>query len=318
MAAAFVLPLLAVLVTGEPAATVHIPGSKLSLGMTEDQLRAGDFVATQDGSEIAREGATRFFGVPCRTRLYFRGERLQRAAFEADSVPASDMDDVENQMRHARLWRECVRLEPGNRACDWFGAVRIHVEYQNGRLAAMVTAQSEPAAEDPVPVAANPEPLPASAEQGRDTSEPDTRSTGPEVSLPHSADQHLQGEPAAAAAPAIVAPRHESSEPNPVLPDTLRISLPERNPPTVWPRMDVIAPLEYPQAARAAGVQGIVWVNTLVDMDGTVRTARVDHGGIPALNDAALTWVSRSRFAPCERDGQRYQFWVRVAARFVP
>jgi TonB family protein len=127
------------------------------------------------------------------------------------------------------------------------------------------------------------------------------------------------GEPTGAgAALAVPVPRPDTAKPSAVLPDTLRISLPERNPASVWPRMEVVPALEYPAAARGAGVQGVVWVTTLVDVDGSVRTAHVDHGGIPGLNEAALAWVRRARFAPCERDGQPYQFWVRVAARFVP
>ncbi len=74
--------------------------------------------------------------------------------------------------------------------------------------------------------------------------------------------------------------------------------------------------LVYPDAARRESVQGIVWVLALVDTDGTVRSASVDRG-IRELNNAAVGWVSKTRFAPCVRDGRPCRFWIRVAVRFT-
>jgi TonB family protein len=103
----------------------------------------------------------------------------------------------------------------------------------------------------------------------------------------------------------------------PMLPETLRLSLPERNPPSIWPRMITLPALDYPEAARAKGVQGVVWVLALVDTAGEVRSTRVDRG-IPGLNESALAWVTEGRFAPCLRDGATSNFWIRVAVRFTP
>ena len=35
------------------------------------------------------------------------------------------------------------------------------------------------------------------------------------------------------------------------------------------------------------------------------------------LTVAAIAWVTKARFAPCEKDGHPCRFWVRVAARFT-
>jgi protein TonB len=100
------------------------------------------------------------------------------------------------------------------------------------------------------------------------------------------------------------------------LPETLTISLVSNNAPRVWPRIVSSPPLEVPQVARREGVQGVVWVFAVVEPDGQVSDAWIDRG-ILELDPTALAWVSRCRFAPCERNGQPCRFTVRVAVRFT-
>ena len=363
----------------------RIPGTRLALGMTESQLNdLGQFTtvraADAEGAS-PRRGTVKFFGVPCTATLYFRGGVLQRAHFEAQQVAPHTLDYVEDQMRRAKLWRECVRLEPADRVCDWIGALKIKLEFHQDRLDARVEAAPRPweteadsardvmaaapaAAKAPPPAAAPakppssaaPTPAPPKIETAPPptvkappaappTSKPSsTHSAGaapsaptPTTTLP-AAVKAPPATPAAKtapgvspAAPAAVVPKrtvepqaerpHDpvsaiKAEPVATLPETLRISLPERNPPSVWPRMSTIPALEYPAAARRDSLQGVVWVMTLVDADGSVRSAHIERG-IPALNDAALAWASKAHFAPCERDGKPCRFWVRVAARFT-
>jgi len=100
------------------------------------------------------------------------------------------------------------------------------------------------------------------------------------------------------------------------LPETLMISLAARNSPDVWPRIVSSPPLHYPEAARSESIQGVAWVLALVDPAGRVLDAWVERG-LPELDAAALSWVSRSRFAPCERKGAPCRFHVRVAVLFT-
>lgn len=62
---------------------------------------------------------------------------------------------------------------------------------------------------------------------------------------------------------------------------------------------------DYPDAARAAGIQGTVWVRLTVDATGKVTAARVqESSGYEVLDDAALRTVRRWVFRPARRDGK--------------
>jgi len=54
----------------------------------------------------------------------------------------------------------------------------------------------------------------------------------------------------------------------------------------------------------------------LVDPSGQVLDAWVERG-LTELDVAALAWISRCRFAPCERNGAPCRFHVRVAVLFT-
>ncbi len=69
------------------------------------------------------------------------------------------------------------------------------------------------------------------------------------------------------------------------------------------PQMVQLAAPEYPPLARAAGVQGTVTLDFLVDADGTVRDVQVVEGPA-ALGDAARDALLRSTITPATQGGQ--------------
>ena len=83
------------------------------------------------------------------------------------------------------------------------------------------------------------------------------------------------------------------------------------------PRIIERAPPEWPQEARAAGVQGMVILQADVTTDGTVRDARVVRGA-PLLNVAAIDAVRRWRFEPAGPDGRPDPLTVTVTVQFPP
>jgi len=54
---------------------------------------------------------------------------------------------------------------------------------------------------------------------------------------------------------------------------------------------------EYPSDARAAGIQGTVQLETIIDADGKVATVRVVHS-IPGLDEAAIEAAKQWEFTP--------------------
>jgi protein TonB len=60
---------------------------------------------------------------------------------------------------------------------------------------------------------------------------------------------------------------------------------------------------QWPAAAQAAGVQGMVVVELAVAADGTVRDARVLRS-VPLLDEAALAAARQWRFAPAGPEGR--------------
>ena len=110
-----VLALVAWLAAPAPEVT-RIPGTKLRLGMTELQLAgmgAYPTVSVPDAAgATSRQGPVKFFGVACQGTLYFRNGFLSRAHFEAAGVSPNTQDYVEDQLRRAKLLRECTRFAP--------------------------------------------------------------------------------------------------------------------------------------------------------------------------------------------------------------
>ncbi len=72
----------------------------------------------------------------------------------------------------------------------------------------------------------------------------------------------------------------------------------------------------YPDAARAAAVEGTVMLHALVLEDSTVGEIRV-VGSIPALDSAAVACVRRWRFKPGEHCRHAYPAWIGIPLKFV-
>lgn len=74
-------------------------------------------------------------------------------------------------------------------------------------------------------------------------------------------------------------------------------------------------PASYPDAARAARIQGTVMIQVLVGKDGLVKEARIVKG-IPGLDEAALEAVRRWVFKPALSKGEPVEVWVAVPVKF--
>ena len=317
----------------------RVPGMRFRLGMEESAVLAlgsfPDAKVPDAGTMSARQGPSRFFGVPGEATLYLEDGRLAWLKFEATGVSSHSQDYADGQLRRMHYARACERDERGDRECDWTGpGIRVHTAIKKDHLVTRVERwpPPEPAAEDSVaapPVAAThgakapglDPPPPA-------TSRPATGSSAAASPAKSSAAaQAPSSTPSGteAKAPAPSAPRPAAGAAPPpsrppaavvTLPETLMISLASRNSPDVWPRIVSSPTLNYPEAARRESVQGVVWVMALVDASGQVVDAWIDRG-LPELETAALAWVSRSKFAPCERNGAPCRFHVRVAVLFT-
>jgi len=77
----------------------------------------------------------------------------------------------------------------------------------------------------------------------------------------------------------------------------------------------LVAPA-YPERARAAGVQGRIWVRALVDTNGAVLDAAVLRS-IPELDSAAVAVARRCRFKPYPPAGERVRFRVEIPVIFM-
>ena len=338
------LALVGLLAAAAPEPLPRVPGMRLRLGMEESAVLAlGDFAevkASDHGTMKARQGAARFFGVPGEATCYLKDGRLARVRFEAMGVSRHSQDYVDGQLR-MQLGRQCERDLPGDRTCDWTGPrVRVHTEMKKDGLVARVdpwpppeeppadslrAAKATPARGTQSPSRSAADSLQAvSATTPRGPNDPSrSGATSPPSARPPSTAAARVG--AASGGPAPTPPPPATVK-GPALvptvravvtlPETLKISLVSRNAPDVWPRIISSPPLSYPEAARRESIQGVVWVLALVNPSGQVLDAWVERG-IPELDTAALVWVSRSRFAPCERSGAPCRFHVRVAVLFT-
>lgn len=74
---------------------------------------------------------------------------------------------------------------------------------------------------------------------------------------------------------------------------------------------------EYPEAAREAGVTGVVVLDALIDADGHVRALEELKSPSPELTEAAIRAVEQWTFSPAQMDGEpvavRYTLSIRFA-----
>jgi protein TonB len=75
-----------------------------------------------------------------------------------------------------------------------------------------------------------------------------------------------------------------------------------------------VAP-RYPELAQRAGVDGVVIVEAVIAVDGTVRDARVLRS-VALLDRAALDAVKQWRYAPTRLNGVAVPVIVTVTVRF--
>jgi len=72
----------------------------------------------------------------------------------------------------------------------------------------------------------------------------------------------------------------------------------------------------YPEEAKANGVQGIVILEAVIDVDGRVIDVKVLRGQ-PLLNEAAIDAVSQWQFTPTLLDSQPVQVLMTVTVNFT-
>jgi protein TonB len=72
----------------------------------------------------------------------------------------------------------------------------------------------------------------------------------------------------------------------------------------------------YPEAAKAAGVQGIVIIETRIATDGTVNEAKVLRS-VPELDRAAIDAVMQWKYTPTLLNGQPVEVIMTVTVTFT-
>lgn len=83
------------------------------------------------------------------------------------------------------------------------------------------------------------------------------------------------------------------------------------------PKPKYIPKPKYPEIARQAGIEGQVIVNALVDVDGTVREAKViKSSGNPALDAEALRVAKGATFTPARQRDRLVRVWVAIPVIF--
>jgi TonB family protein len=83
-----------------------------------------------------------------------------------------------------------------------------------------------------------------------------------------------------------------------------------------WPVS--IPEAEYPEAARKTGIEGLVVVEALVDVDGSVAGPRVlKTSGNAELDQAAVTAAREAKFNPARGRAPAVRMWVTIPYRFV-
>ncbi|MBD3402571.1 TonB family protein [candidate division GN15 bacterium] len=74
----------------------------------------------------------------------------------------------------------------------------------------------------------------------------------------------------------------------------------------------------YPEKEKSAGITGRVYIQALVDKQGTVRKALVSRSsGNAQLDEAARTAALKNKFTPAEVDGKPVAIWVTYSVDFL-
>lgn len=83
------------------------------------------------------------------------------------------------------------------------------------------------------------------------------------------------------------------------------------------PRLKSEIRIPYPAEAKAAGVQGPVVMDLLIDQTGRVREVNLVSGPGHGLNEAAVLAVRGFEFSPAEVEGKSVAVRIRYSYRFV-
>ena len=73
---------------------------------------------------------------------------------------------------------------------------------------------------------------------------------------------------------------------------------------------------DYPEAARKAGIQGVVILQAVIATSGWIEELRLTKSVFPALDEAALRAVRRWRYRPATLNGRAVRVLLSVTAEF--
>ncbi|HTK32514.1 MAG TPA: energy transducer TonB [Candidatus Saccharimonadaceae bacterium] len=276
----------------------RVPGTSLRMGATLDQLDSalGARGADADAQgRASRKTTVRFFGMTGNATLTTAGGGLDFVHVELPPLSEHTLDYIGDQMRRLGYHGTCPRGE--QRSCDWSGDVAMHLETARDR----VVVDVHRSASDPTsPVA-------------RDTGpRGETKSDVAPDFAPLAADSIRAGSGAAASAAPLAPPTAAAD-------DTLLALLPgEAAPPgaRVAHVLRLPVPPAYPDAARRAGVQGVVRLVVDVDETGMVTAAHVVKS-IRELDPSALAAARTAHFEVVTRGGRPAPYRARLSFRFT-
>lgn len=75
----------------------------------------------------------------------------------------------------------------------------------------------------------------------------------------------------------------------------------------------------YPPLAQRAGIQGVVWINALIDKDGKVRDVKIfkESNANAGFEEAAIEAAYKTTWKPAIANGQPIALWVTYKVEFV-
>ncbi len=82
-----------------------------------------------------------------------------------------------------------------------------------------------------------------------------------------------------------------------------------------FPQVVWLGEIDYPRVAELAGIEGTVFVDTVIDEKGQPVSTRA-QSSTPALKEAALTSVQNGKFRPGKEDGEVARMQIRIPIFF--
>jgi TonB family protein len=91
-----------------------------------------------------------------------------------------------------------------------------------------------------------------------------------------------------------------------------REKLPDLKPGSVPVAIDTISKyLEYPEAAKRAGIEGSVEVSALIGVNGDVLRVMIDKSTNAIFEKPAFTAMQHMRYKPAIDNGERVRVWIK-------